>query len=55
MVEIGDSIRGKDIYIIQTGAKYVSIGKKTYHSFICCCAILNLHIFVLFYILCSEM
>lgn len=23
MVEIGDSIRGKDIYIIQTGAKYV--------------------------------
>lgn len=22
MVEIGDSIRGKDIYIIQTGAKW---------------------------------
>lgn len=23
MVEIGDSIRGKDIYIIQTGTKYL--------------------------------
>lgn len=23
MVEIGDSIRGKDIFIIQTGSKYV--------------------------------
>lgn len=23
MVEIGDSVRGKDIYIIQTGTKYV--------------------------------
>lgn len=25
MVEIGDSVRGKDIYIIQTGTKYVYI------------------------------
>lgn len=25
MVEIGDSVRGKDIYIIQTGTKYVKI------------------------------
>jgi phosphoribosylpyrophosphate synthetase len=25
MVEIGDSVRGKDIYIIQTGTKYVTV------------------------------
>ena len=25
MVEIGDSVRGKDIYIIQTGTKYVVV------------------------------
>jgi len=25
MVEIGDSVRGKDIYIIQTGTKYDTV------------------------------
>jgi phosphoribosylpyrophosphate synthetase len=29
MVEIGDSVRGKDVYIIQTGTKFV---KKHQHA-----------------------
>jgi phosphoribosylpyrophosphate synthetase len=29
MVEIGDSVRGKDIYIIQTGTKYVAVAFST--------------------------
>lgn len=57
MVEIGDSIRGKDIYIIQTGAKYVYILNKFLTFFhLMLCQILTPNIFLLlFYILCSEM
>lgn len=32
MVQIGDSIRGKDVYIIQTGAKWVEL-IKNYRNF----------------------
>lgn len=38
MVEIGDSIRGKDIYIIQTGTKYDWQCHVTFSLIRCCCS-----------------